>query len=158
MPKYQILNKFISWQRIGSINLDKMEEFAATIAQDVKKGDVITLTGDLGAGKTTFAQFFIKALSGDNPVEVTSPTFNLLHLYETSKGEIWHFDLYRLKQKEEIYELGLEEAFLNGISLIEWPQIIADMLPSSRLEINLEFDKNSANRNIAWRYSIPTSD
>lgn len=119
-------------------NLKQTEILAARIAKIVVLGDVITLSGNLGAGKTSFAQYFIKSLTNEE-IEVTSPTFNLLHLYKTLTLEIWHFDLYRLKNRDEIYELGIESAFNQGVSIIEWPEIIQTILPKDRLELNLAF-------------------
>jgi tRNA threonylcarbamoyladenosine biosynthesis protein TsaE len=105
---------------------------------------VICLKGDLGVGKTQFAKFFIQALN-NTEVEVSSPTFNLVQIYESRVGDIWHFDLYRLTKAEEIYEIGLQQALDYGISLIEWPQIAQDLLPKSCLEINLSFNKDNEN-------------
>jgi tRNA threonylcarbamoyladenosine biosynthesis protein TsaE len=110
---------------------------AAAIAQVSGRGDLIALKGDLGAGKTTFARAFIRALGGGD--EVPSPTFTLVQLYHAEAGEIWHFDLYRLRSPEEVWELGIEEALADGISLIEWPERIVDLLPDRRLEITFHF-------------------
>nr|WP_133613189.1 tRNA (adenosine(37)-N6)-threonylcarbamoyltransferase complex ATPase subunit type 1 TsaE [Dongia mobilis] len=109
---------------------------AALLAQLVRTGDVIALHGDLGAGKTTFARGFIAALA---PAEeaVPSPTFTLVQTYPSARGEIWHFDLYRLKRADEAWELGIEEAFAAGISLIEWPERLGSLLPSNRLDVTL---------------------
>ncbi|MCE3231842.1 MAG: hypothetical protein K0R98_99 [Rickettsiaceae bacterium] len=117
-------------------SLSQTQALAEKIAALTQKGDVITLQGDLGAGKTAFAQFFINSLLTD-PQDVTSPTFNLVHPYETQNFTIWHFDLYRLKNPQEIEEIGLYDALDNGVSLIEWPEIIDDMLPSDRLLVKL---------------------
>lgn len=83
------------------------------------------LVGDLGAGKTAFTRGFIQSFAGLNKEEVPSPTFTLVQTYDTEKGTIWHFDLYRLKDAEEVWELGFEDALSSGISLIEWPERIA---------------------------------
>ncbi len=109
---------------------------AGALAVLVRPGDIIALAGDLGAGKTTFARFFIRRLGGDD-IEVPSPTFNLVLAYDTPAGTIWHFDLYRLEAPEEAYELGIEEAFADGISLIEWPDRLGSLLPDERLEVRL---------------------
>jgi tRNA threonylcarbamoyladenosine biosynthesis protein TsaE len=110
---------------------------AAAIAGVSGRGDLIGLRGDLGAGKTTFARAFIRALGGGE--EVPSPTFTLVQLYHAETADIWHFDLYRLESPAEIWELGIEEALTDGISLIEWPERIADLLPDHRLEIEFLF-------------------
>lgn len=110
---------------------------AAAIAGVSGRGDLIALKGDLGAGKTTFARAFIRALGGGD--EVPSPTFTLVQVYQTETGDIWHFDLYRLQSPEEIWELGIEEALDDGISLIEWPERIVDLLPGGRLEIAFQY-------------------
>jgi tRNA threonylcarbamoyladenosine biosynthesis protein TsaE len=98
---------------------------------------VVTLDGDLGAGKTTLARGFIRALAGAEE-EVPSPTFTLVQTYETAKGTVWHFDFYRLRTPDEAWELGIEEAFAGGISLVEWPGRIGTLLPKERLDVTLE--------------------
>jgi tRNA threonylcarbamoyladenosine biosynthesis protein TsaE len=109
----------------------------ARLARDAAPGDVFALAGSLGSGKTTLARGFIRALTRPDE-EVPSPTFTLVQTYETPKGTIWHFDLYRLEDPEEAWELGIEEAFASGISLIEWPERLGPLLPARRREILLE--------------------
>ncbi|MGH7031289.1 MAG: tRNA (adenosine(37)-N6)-threonylcarbamoyltransferase complex ATPase subunit type 1 TsaE [Stellaceae bacterium] len=111
---------------------------AGRIAARARIGDVIALRGDLGAGKTSFARAFIRA-RGNADEEVPSPTFTLVQIYEASAAAIWHFDLYRLRTAQEAWELGIEEAFAAGISLIEWPERLGSSLPQRRLEISLAF-------------------
>lgn len=98
---------------------------------------VIALWGDLGTGKTSFARAFISAAMG-RPEEVPSPTFTLLQSYDTPAGPIHHFDLYRLSQPDDALELGIEDAFVDGLCLIEWPDRLGPWLPRHRLDINLE--------------------
>jgi tRNA threonylcarbamoyl adenosine modification protein YjeE len=117
-------------------DLAATEHLAGRVAAEARVGDVIALAGPLGAGKTAFARAFITALVG-TPVEVPSPTFTLLQTYATPAATVWHFDLYRLERAEEAYELGIEEAFVDGISLIEWPERIAALLPAERLTVSL---------------------
>ena len=105
---------------------------AARLAAAWLPGDVVTLTGPLGAGKTAFARHLIQA-SGV-PDEVPSPTFNLMLDYESPRGPIRHFDLFRLASADEAYELGIEEAFAEALVLIEWPDRIAGLLPDERLD------------------------
>ena len=126
--------------------------FAEKIAEIAEIGDLITLNGNLGAGKTSFVQYFVNYLFGDL-IEITSPTFNLFHIYDLDKLKICHFDLYRLKTKEEIYEIGLEYALDNSISLIEWPDIIMDILPSNRLDLYIDFGQDENSRVINFKGS-----
>jgi tRNA threonylcarbamoyl adenosine modification protein YjeE len=80
--------------------------------------------GDIGTGKTTFSQFFIREVLINKEQEITSPTFNIVHIYDTLKGPVWHVDLYRIENPSEIDELGLLEAMNEAICLIEWPGLI----------------------------------
>lgn len=121
-------------------SLAETDYFAAKLAKNIAVGDVIALQGDLGAGKTALAKCIINHLVSE-PVEVTSPTFNLVQLYETPEFIIWHFDLYRLKSAGELIEIGLDEALTNGVSLIEWPEIAEHYLPKEKLVINLSCGK-----------------
>jgi len=110
---------------------------AASLAPLARQRDVIALRGDLGAGKTSFARAFIRAL-GDPDQEVPSPTFSLVQTYDTAQvTPLWHFDLYRLTDSEEALELGIEEAFAEGIALIEWPERLGNLLPVDRLDVVL---------------------
>lgn len=113
-------------------------DLAGELAPLARAGDVILLSGDLGAGKSVFARAFINALPG--PLEeVPSPTFTLVQTYQRGPQEVWHFDLYRLESPEEAWELGFEEALAEGISLVEWPERLGGELPSSRLEIEIRY-------------------
>ncbi|MBP7710032.1 MAG: tRNA (adenosine(37)-N6)-threonylcarbamoyltransferase complex ATPase subunit type 1 TsaE [Rickettsiales bacterium] len=115
---------------------EEMAALAAEIAISAQAGSVIGLKGTLGAGKSFFAKHFVNALS-EKPVEVLSPTFNLVYSYETKKGEVFHFDLYRLKSEEELENIGFFDALKSGICLIEWPEIAADFLKRNYLEIEI---------------------
>jgi len=112
------------------------DRLAAAVAPFLRRGDVIALAGDLGAGKTTFARALIRTLAGDS-VEVPSPTFTLVQTYDTGAGTIWHFDLYRIASPDEAWELGIEDAFAGGISLIEWPDRLGALVPADHLRITL---------------------
>jgi tRNA threonylcarbamoyladenosine biosynthesis protein TsaE len=111
---------------------------AARIAARARPGDVIALSGPLGAGKTSFARAFIRARFGAAE-EVPSPTFTLVETYSGEGPPIWHFDLYRLDRPEDAWELGIEDAFAGGISLIEWPERLGALLPPGRLQVALAF-------------------
>lgn len=116
---------------------------ARALAGLARPGDVIALRGDLGAGKTVFARAFVNALpdaSGKTDEEtVPSPTFTLVQIYDRRPAPVWHFDLYRLETADEVYELGIEEALHEGISLIEWPERMERLLPRTRLDVILSF-------------------
>jgi tRNA threonylcarbamoyladenosine biosynthesis protein TsaE len=118
--------------------------FAARVAAVAAEGDIIALKGDLGAGKTTFARAFIRARGCEE--EVPSPTFTLVQIYEVRPTAIWHFDLYRINSPDEAWELGIEDAFVEGISLIEWPDRLGALLPQHRLEITFLFGERPAAR------------
>jgi tRNA threonylcarbamoyladenosine biosynthesis protein TsaE len=116
---------------------------AIKIAAQIKKGSIITFSGGLGVGKTFLCRHIIKYLCGED-VKVVSPTFNLLQIYPTKNFEIYHFDLYRLEHLEEIYELGIEEAFSgNHVCLIEWPEIISSILPPNTISIKISINSNN---------------
>jgi tRNA threonylcarbamoyladenosine biosynthesis protein TsaE len=123
-------------QSLALPSLEHTKNFAQNLAHFLKNGDIVTLEGPLGAGKTAFARFLIQALT-EKPVEVTSPTFNLVQVYDTPVYPIWHFDLYRLKNEEELFETGFEEALIHGLLLIEWPCRAGGLLPQDHL--NLKF-------------------
>lgn len=108
---------------------------AKMVAKAAKKRDVFALFGTLGAGKSTFSRYFIEHLSG--ATEIPSPTFTLVQTYDAPDFEIYHYDMYRLKSPEEAYELDIEEAFYNGVSLIEWPEKIGSLLPKDIWKITI---------------------
>lgn len=126
-------------------DLAQLGDIASQLALSLKIGDIVCLYGDLGAGKTTFARAIIQALLPDIQ-DITSPTFNLVHVYDAKQFQIWHFDLYRLKNIKEIHNLAIDDAFRYGVSIIEWPEIIQDILPIGMIEIQLKFTNNPSTR------------
>ncbi len=124
---------------------DEMIGIARKIASLLQPYDVILLKGDLGTGKSTFARAFIKTFCGEER-EVPSPTFTLVQTYEAPTFTLWHFDLYRLQHPEEVYELGIEEAYSNGVSLIEWPERLGPFLPKDYLEIEFTYGSHENER------------
>ena len=123
---------------IVQITKTEQETFriAADLAKRVKRGDIIALYGTLGMGKTVFCRGFIRAFLPET--EVPSPTFTLLQTYDTDTFPIYHFDMYRLKSPEEAYEIGVEDACADGVSLIEWPEKIGRLLPKKHISVILE--------------------
>lgn len=124
-----------------SIHLELADEaatiaLACRLADIARPGDVIALHGDLGSGKTALARGFVRHLTSQDE-DVPSPTFTLVQVYESETGPIWHFDLYRLNKPEDALELGIEDAFADGVSLIEWPDRLGAWLPPRRLTVTL---------------------
>ncbi len=109
--------------------------FAEDVALALQPGDVVALSGGLGAGKTTFARALIRAVADDPRLEVPSPTFTLVQTYAAGRLALAHFDLYRLAGPEELDEIGLEEALAQGAALVEWPERAGGRLPPERLDI-----------------------
>ncbi|MCW8862177.1 MAG: tRNA (adenosine(37)-N6)-threonylcarbamoyltransferase complex ATPase subunit type 1 TsaE [Rhodospirillales bacterium] len=112
------------------------EALAARLAAVARTGDVIALQGDLGAGKTVFARAFVRAFGGTDE-EVPSPTFTLVQQYDFDRGTVFHFDLYRLEEAQEAYELGWEDALADGVVLVEWPERLGGLLPADHLAVVL---------------------
>lgn len=95
---------------------------AAALATELKPGDAVFLHGTLGMGKSVFARGLIRALMENQDLEVPSPTFTLVQVYETKNFPVHHYDLYRIEDPEEIFELGWEDALPGGITIVEWPE------------------------------------
>ena len=110
---------------------------AGRLAQQLTSGDVLLLTGDVGAGKTHFARHLIQSILSV-PEDVPSPTFTLVQEYDTTRGPLWHCDLYRLTSTGEVEELGLVDAFETAICLVEWPDRLGSLAPAEALEIRLD--------------------
>ena len=109
--------------------------FAMDVAAALEPGDLVTLSGDLGAGKTTFARALIRYLAGDDAIEVPSPTFTLLQSYELPRFPLVHADFYRLSGAAELAELGFEDLPVGTVVLLEWPDRAAGFLPPNRIDI-----------------------
>ncbi|TPW04598.1 MAG: hypothetical protein FD124_2543 [Alphaproteobacteria bacterium] len=115
------------------------EALGARLAPGLRKGDALLLFGDLGAGKTTLARGLVGAWTGDDG-ETPSPTYTLVQTYEGERGELGHFDLYRLESPDDAAELGLDEALESGVAVIEWPERLGGWAPPDRLELRLAMD------------------
>ena len=128
------------------------------LAERLLVGDVLALKGKLGAGKSELARAIIQRIC-PKETDIPSPTFTLVQTYESdSKVPLWHFDLYRLAEPDDVFELGIEEAFIEAICLIEWPERLAGYLPDRTLTIEINYDAsaNSGRRvtlrgNPAWQ-------
>lgn len=127
-------------KQIACSDEQETKRLAEKIASIAKQGDVFALFGTLGAGKSTFSRYFIQHLT--HAEDVPSPTFTLVQTYESADFDIYHYDMYRLKQAEEAYELGIEEAFYQGVNLIEWPEKISSLLPRNIWKIEIDVKEN----------------
>ena len=117
-----------------SVAPDNTQALAVKIAAQLDPGDTLLLHGPVGAGKSLFARAAIQSLQ-EVPEDVPSPTFTLVQTYDTARGEIWHCDLYRLSDPDEVAELGLLDAMDSAICLIEWPDRLAEMTPDDALHL-----------------------
>ena len=120
-----------------SFKAEDTREFAKMLAKEAKEGQIYLLSGDLGTGKTAFAQGFAQGLGIED--YVNSPTFTIMQIYDKGRLPLYHFDVYRIGDSSEMDELGYEEYFFgNGVSLVEWPEMIEDILPDDAIRITIE--------------------
>ncbi len=133
---------------IDSVSEAQLLCLGVDLAFIAKRGDLLALSGELGAGKTTLARAIIHALSGDRSEEIPSPTFTLVQTYSTPRMSVAHFDLYRLGAPGELEELGLELALRSGIAIVEWPEQAGDLLPTDRLDVRLDDSGDGASRRV----------
>ena len=125
-------------------NIIDAKKFGRKLAQISKPDDIFCLKGNLGSGKTTIARAFINHLTKND--KIISPTFPMLINYGYKNNIIWHYDMYRLNNPSDVWNLSLEEALNNGIILIEWPEIIEHLLPNKKIDIiikDIKEDKRS---------------
>ena len=122
-----------------SFKAEDTREFAKMLAKEAKEGQIYLLSGDLGTGKTAFDQGFAQGLGIED--YVNSPTFTIMQIYDKGRLPLYHFDVYRIGDSSEMDELGYEEYFFgNGVSLVEWPEMIEDILPDDAIRITIEKD------------------
>ena len=118
-------------------NLSATQNLGSLLADGLTAGDVIALSGPLGAGKSALARSIILS-ANPNETEVPSPTFSLVQTYELEdRTPLWHLDLYRIENPEDAMQLGLDDAFVDAVCLIEWPDRVQKFLPKSTLSIHL---------------------
>lgn len=110
---------------------------AAQLAPSLRPGTIVFLTGPLGSGKSVFARALIRALAADPAMDVPSPTFTLVQTYDTPAGLVWHYDLYRIENSDEIYELGWEDAQSGGIVIVEWPDRLGPHAPENPVIVSM---------------------
>ena len=124
-------------------NENETREFAKNLASILKKGDVIVLSGELGAGKTKFVEGILEHFNLQD--EISSPTFTIVNEYQNDEINIYHFDLYRLSDIYEFENIGGEEYFNKGICIFEWGELIEDILPNDYIKIKFERIGNEDN-------------
>lgn len=124
---------------VETFSAKETEELGKNMGMKAKPGDVYTLVGDLGVGKTVFTQGIAKGLEIEEPIN--SPTFTIVQIYEDGKIPFYHFDVYRIGDIEEMEEIGYEDYFYGeGLTMIEWANLIQDILPKHYKEIRIEKD------------------
>ena len=131
-------------------SLEDTQSFSQKISQIINEGDIIFLYGEIGVGKTTFVRFFINHLENVNKIkntDILSPTFNIVYDYNIGALKIYHYDLYRIKNCEDILQLGIFEASNNHIKIIEWPELIKPK-PKDRIDILFSYSKLMNSREV----------
>jgi tRNA threonylcarbamoyladenosine biosynthesis protein TsaE len=134
-------------KKVINYTLDEAKKVSNEIAAMLIKRNILLLYGDLGAGKTTLTKSIVESLGGD-PKNVTSPTFNLVHIYDTKKFKIWHFDLYRIKSEKELFNIGIEDAMTDGVLIIEWGEIAENLFSKNYLKAHIEFTDDEYKRRL----------
>ena len=126
-----------------TLDLPGLEQFCENLAQNLDYGNILCLFGELGSGKTTFARSVIRSIykkqNSEAPHSIKSPSFPILITYEVNNIEIYHYDLYRISNTSELFELNIFENLENSITLIEWPEIILKELKSKKY-FSVKFD------------------
>ena len=118
-------------------------DFAEKFASSLSIGDIVVLTGELGSGKTKFVQGVLKHFNMED--EISSPTFTIVNEYTSDKTNVYHFGVYRLEDSDEFYAMGGDEYFSKGICLIEWGEMIEDILPKPYIKIIFSKDEENSN-------------
>ncbi len=110
-----------------------------TIGNECRRGDIVLLNGDLGVGKTVFTKGFGRGLGIEEPI--SSPTFTIIQIYDSGRIPLYHFDVYRIADPEEMDEIGYEDYFFgDGVCLIEWASLIQELIPEHVMEVTIEKD------------------
>ena len=124
-------------------SLEDTQNFSKNISKIISAGDIIFLYGEIGVGKTTFVRFVINNLESKNGIrnsEVLSPTFNIVYDYDVGHTKILHYDLFRLKNYKDIFQLGMFETSNDSIKIVEWPELI-ESKPKDRIDIQFQYSK-----------------
>ena len=133
----------MSTYKFKSNNEIETKQFAKKLAAKLNKGDIIVLTGELGSGKTKFTEGILEYFNLQD--EISSPTFTIVNEYSTPNVPIYHFDVYRLEDEDEFLEIGGEEYFEKGVCIIEWGEMIQNLLPKDYIKITFSKDDEDEN-------------
>lgn len=124
---------------IETFSPEETFEFSKKLGEEAESGQVYTLTGDLGVGKTVFTQGFALGLEIDEPVD--SPTFTIIKVYDEGRLPFYHFDVYRIGDVSEMDEIGYEDYFFgDGVSIVEWANLIEEIIPEDAIDVTIEKD------------------
>ena len=138
-------------EEILNLDLEGLKNFCEDISLNLKKGDIICLSGELGSGKTTFSRYLINSIyknqNQEPPTVIKSPSFPILLTYELNNFEIYHYDFYRVSKSSELIHLNIFEELNNSITLVEWPETILDSLKNYNFfSVNFDIlDENKRN-------------
>ena len=135
-------------------SLKELPKIANNFAQHLTQKNIILLNGELGAGKTTFVKHIVACKGGDQRL-VTSPTFNIMHVYDVQDGLISHFDLYRIKNEIELDNIGLIEALDESIVIIEWGDLAKKYITKPYLELKIDFTDDAKTRHLTYKKITP---
>ena len=126
-------------------NEEETREFGIALAEKLKRGSVVALIGDLGTGKTALSKYIAEGLGISEMI--TSPTFTIVQEYHSGRLPLYHFDVYRIRDVEEMYELGYEEYFYgDGVSIVEWADNIMELIPDEAIVIRIEYGETPEER------------
>lgn len=129
-----------------SHNEEETKKIATTLASKLEIGDIVVLSGDLGSGKTKFTEGFLSFWGLED--EISSPTFTIVNEHRKDNISVYHFDVYRLSDVDEFYAIGGTEYFTTGICIVEWGELIEDILPKNYIKIN--FSKDNEDESIRY--------
>lgn len=136
-----------SERRISIKGVDEMRELGLELAAALEPGDIIAMVGNLGTGKTTLSKYIAEGLGVTEAL--SSPTFNIVKEYRSGRLPLFHFDVYRLSSGDDLVDIGAEDyLYGDGVCLIEWADIVADILPEETIVIRLEYGANEGAREV----------
>jgi tRNA threonylcarbamoyladenosine biosynthesis protein TsaE len=122
-------------------SIAELDSVCIELQQLANTEKIILFSGKMGAGKTTLIKTFCNHLNVED--EVSSPTFSLVNEYESKFGPVYHFDLYRIKSEEELYDIGYEDYFYSGyLCLVEWPEMASDVIPENHISVNIRVEND----------------